>query len=229
MIKTISETLILTGFLFLFAFSGCHLIRKSQAASEGSPRSLSSDNKEDSWTDRIRGFFQSFMGGKVRSFEPDNKDNPCNKDNYQEFIHNPGNFYCDLRGADLREIDCAGANFSFADLRGADLSETNCERANFFRAKVDEANFEGSDLIRAIFKWASVRDVNFRDTNLGGATFEASDLLGSDFGESRLLYTVFFMAKIDEELREYAENQGATFGMGLDRPRSVNFYRRDQD
>ena len=124
MTKIISRLVVLAG--FLLAFSGCHLIHKSQAASEDSK---SPSNRAVA-----------------------NTQSECNADNYMDFIYTPGVHNCDLREVDFSEKDLSGANFREAILSGANFKEANCSEADFTWAILRRADFSDADCSYATFK-----------------------------------------------------------------------------
>jgi len=134
MFKTITQLAVLAG--FLLAFSGCYLIRKSQAASEGSN---SPSNRTVA-----------------------NTQSECNADNYMDFIYTEGTHNCDLRGADLREKDLSGANFKGADCREADFWLTRLNKADFTGANCAGANFDRAIARETIFKDTNLQDAEMR-------------------------------------------------------------------
>jgi hypothetical protein len=77
----------------------------------------------------------------------------------------------DLEGAQLRDAELYGADFSWANLRGADL--------------------EGSSLFQARLAYTDLRDASLRNCSFGGAQFHWTKLAGADVAESRLRGTTF--------------------------------------
>ena len=106
MTKIISQVAVLTG--FLLAFSGCHLIPKSQAASEASPKPEKRTVASPSLSEGL----------------------PCNKSNYEDFIFTPGVHNCDLREVDFSGKDLSQTNLSWANIEGANFSGVNLNLAN---------------------------------------------------------------------------------------------------
>ena len=123
--KIISRGAVLAG--FLLAFSGCHLIHKSQAASEDS------------------------KGPSNRAVA--NIQSECNADNYLDFIYTPGVHNCDLREVDFREKDLSGANFKGADCREADFRGAILIGADFSDADCSYAKFQNVEAFRNS-KWS---------------------------------------------------------------------------
>jgi uncharacterized protein YjbI with pentapeptide repeats/uncharacterized Zn finger protein (UPF0148 family) len=113
--------------------------------------------------------------------------------------------YQDLSGADLRETNFSGADFSGANLNGADFYEADLWNANFSGANLNGAVFKytdlrnahlsgldlsgggrlrgadlsGANLSGANLKGADLRDVNFSGADLKGADLQDADLSGS--------------------------------------------------
>ncbi|MCK7483899.1 MAG: pentapeptide repeat-containing protein [Candidatus Moduliflexus flocculans] len=80
----------------------------------------------------------------------------------------------DFAGADLSELNLAGANLARADLSGARLAGANLSGANLTRAKLFRADLSQADLTRAnLFK------ANLSQADLAGANFNGADLTGA--------------------------------------------------
>jgi len=80
----------------------------------------------------------------------------------------------DLSGADLSELNLAGANLGQADLAGARLAGVNLSGANLARAKLFRADLSQADLSRAnLFK------ANLSQADLAGANLNSADLSGA--------------------------------------------------
>lgn len=80
----------------------------------------------------------------------------------------------DFSGADLSELNLAGANLARADLTGSRLGGANLSGANLSRAKLFRADLSQADLSRAnLFK------ANLSQADLAGANFNGADLSGA--------------------------------------------------
>jgi uncharacterized protein YjbI with pentapeptide repeats len=77
----------------------------------------------------------------------------------------------DLAGADLSELDLAGANLARADLSGVRLGGASLAGANLSRAKLFGADLSLADLSRA-----SLFKANLSQADLGGANLDSADL-----------------------------------------------------
>ena len=126
--KIISRLAVVAG--FLLAFSGCHLIHKSQAASEASPKPEKRTVASLSLSEGI----------------------PCNKGNFRDFIYTPGTHNCDLREVDFSGKDVSGGNFAGANLEGAVFVNSDCRNAVFTGAILTGADFSGADCAYANFE-----------------------------------------------------------------------------
>ena len=80
----------------------------------------------------------------------------------------------DFTGADLSEVNLAGANLAKADLTGARLAGANLSGANLTRARLFRADLSQADLTRAVLFKA-----NLSQADLAGANFNAADLSGA--------------------------------------------------
>ncbi len=90
-----------------------------------------------------------FLSFGVLSYGQNEADTTCNIDNYRDYIYTPGNYKCNLRGAnlygaDLRRANLRNANLRLADLRGANLVRANLRDANFWWVKLDGAKVDPS-------------------------------------------------------------------------------------
>ena len=162
--KIISRLAVVAG--FLLAFSGCHLIQKSQAASEGS------ENPSN------------------RAVA--NTQSECNADNYMDFIYTPGVHNCDLRGIDFSEKDVSGWNFAGAFLSGADFTEADCSGANFFRANLTGTNFQGAKCSEADFDRSILTETNFKEADLQDTQMRWVLMVRTDFRGANLKGAIFF-------------------------------------
>lgn len=108
--------------------------------------------------------------------------------------------WLDLKGADLRDVDLAGADLSHAalhradlqgaDLCGASLMHTDAPGARFVGANLNGADISGSNLVTAEFDSSDVRDANLNHTNLSRAIFRYSDFSGATLEDSDLSLAV---------------------------------------
>ncbi|NJR16498.1 MAG: pentapeptide repeat-containing protein [Calothrix sp. CSU_2_0] len=97
---------------------------------------------------------------------------------------------CDLRGANLANLDLRRVNLEGANLKGANLKGSNLEDANFIGASLDDADLSQSNLKVAFFSLASMRRTRLTGAELNGARFHWADL-----SEANLDQTSFRSAK----------------------------------
>jgi len=83
----------------------------------------------------------------------------------------------DFTGADFRDMDLTGIDFSRAFLEGADLRG----------ADLSGANFEGAVLAKADLRGAKLVATRLRQANLGGANLEGASLERADMREAILM------------------------------------------
>ena len=80
----------------------------------------------------------------------------------------------DCAGADLRDVELAGFDLSWADLSGADLSRANLRGSNLSWANLSEADLSEADLQGANLSWARLHDSTLLNADL-------SAVAGCDF------------------------------------------------
>ena len=105
---------------------------------------------------------------------------------------------------DLSGLDLRGEIFEGLDLRGMNFQRSNLQGVNFRGSILQDVDFRGANLTKANltmvyapnadFRGAVLRDADCRGGNFRGANFTGADLRG---------------AKMSDELREYARDQGA--------------------
>jgi uncharacterized protein YjbI with pentapeptide repeats len=119
----------------------------------------------------------------------------------------------DLTGADLTELNLAGANLAKADLTGArlagaSLSGANLARAKLFRADLSQADLSRANLFKANLSQADLAGANFNGAdlsgaflvraNLSGATLIGACLKGASLGQASLFRTKLARAVLRE-------------------------------
>jgi uncharacterized protein YjbI with pentapeptide repeats len=92
----------------------------------------------------------------------------------------------DLAGADLTELNLAGANFAKADLSGARLSGANLSGANLTRAKLFRADLSQADLSRATLFKANLSQADLAGANLNGADLSGAFLIRANLSGASL-------------------------------------------
>jgi uncharacterized protein YjbI with pentapeptide repeats len=140
----------------------------------------------------------------------------------------------DFAGADLSELNLAGANlaksdFSGAKLAGTNLSGANLARAKFFRADLSQANLSRAILFKANFSQADMAGANLDGAdltgafliraNLSGATLLQACMKGANLGQASLFraklvgallsQASFFKADLSEADLSEANLEGA--------------------
>jgi uncharacterized protein YjbI with pentapeptide repeats len=90
----------------------------------------------------------------------------------------------DFAGADLSELNLAGANlakadFSSAKLAGTNLSGANLARAKFFRADLSQADLSRANLFKANLSQADMAGANLNGADLTGAFLIRANLSGA--------------------------------------------------
>jgi uncharacterized protein YjbI with pentapeptide repeats len=109
----------------------------------------------------------------------------------------------DLQGANLRNVEAAGAKFWNADLSGAcldgakargarfdgaNLSSAQMNTADMINADFTEANLTGASLTHSLLKKAVFTDASLRDARLLGAAMEQTEVTGADFAGANLMH-----------------------------------------
>jgi uncharacterized protein YjbI with pentapeptide repeats len=110
----------------------------------------------------------------------------------------------DFSGADLSELNLAGANLAKADLTsallgGANLSGANLARTKLFRADLSQADLSRANLFKANLSQADLAGANLNGADLSGAFLIRANLSGSsligaclkgaNFGQASLFRT----------------------------------------
>jgi uncharacterized protein YjbI with pentapeptide repeats len=80
--------------------------------------------------------------------------------------------WCDLSGADLRDIDFSGADLSGANLTGADISGAILRKADLSGADLTGAVVAGADLSDSSLAGADLDQVDLSGALLSGAVIE---------------------------------------------------------
>jgi uncharacterized protein YjbI with pentapeptide repeats len=142
----------------------------------------------------------------------------------------------DFAGADLSDLNLAGANlakadFSGAKLAGTNLSGANLARAKFFRAELSQADLSRATLFKANFSQADLAGANLNGAdltgafliraNLSGASFLQACMKGANLGQASLFraklkgavlsQASFFKADLSEADLSEANLEGANF------------------
>jgi uncharacterized protein YjbI with pentapeptide repeats len=93
----------------------------------------------------------------------------------------------DFAGADLSELNLAGANLAKADFSGARLAGTNLSGANLSRAKFFRADLSQADLSRATLFKANLSQADMAGANLNGADLTGAFLIRANLSGASLL------------------------------------------
>jgi uncharacterized protein YjbI with pentapeptide repeats len=93
----------------------------------------------------------------------------------------------DFAGADLSELNLAGANLAKADLTGARLSGANLSEANLCRAKLFRADLSQADLSRAVLFKANLSQADLAGANLNGADLSGAFLIKANMSGTSLI------------------------------------------
>ncbi len=93
----------------------------------------------------------------------------------------------DFAGADLSELNLAGANLAKADFSGAKLAGTNLSGANLARAKFFRADLSQADLSRANLFKANLSQADMAGANLNGADLTGAFLIRANLSGASLL------------------------------------------
>ena len=142
----------------------------------------------------------------------------------------------DFAGADLSDINLAGANLAKADLSearlgGASLSGANLSRAKLFRADLSQADISRTSLFKANLSQADLGCANLNGAdlsgalliraNLSGASLAGACLKGANFGQASLFRAMlvkavlreasFFKSDLTEAALSEADLEGANF------------------
>jgi uncharacterized protein YjbI with pentapeptide repeats len=76
--------------------------------------------------------------------------------------------HCDMRGADLRDVNFTHSSLRYADFRGAQIQGANFQHASLYAAKM-----QGVEADRADFRSADLRLANWGGAYLQGAQMPA--------------------------------------------------------
>lgn len=93
----------------------------------------------------------------------------------------------DFSGADLSELNLAGANLAKADLAGACLAGANLSGASLARAKLFRADLSQADLSRASLFKANLSQADLALANLNGADLSGALLIKSNLSGASLI------------------------------------------
>ena len=93
----------------------------------------------------------------------------------------------DFAGADLSELNLAGANLAKADLSGASLGGANLSGANLARAKLFRADLSQADLSRASLFKANLSQADLAGANLNGTDLSAALLIKANLSGASLI------------------------------------------
>lgn len=103
----------------------------------------------------------------------------------------------DFAGADLADLNLAGANLAKADFSGARLAGTNLAGANLTRAKFFRADLSQADLSRANLFKANLSQADMAGSNLNGADLSGASLLKACLKGANLGQASLFRAKLN--------------------------------
>ena len=93
----------------------------------------------------------------------------------------------DFSGADMAELNLAGADLAKADLTGARLAGANLGGANLSRAKLFRAELSQADLSRANLFKANLSQADLAGANLNGADLSGAFLIRANLSGASLL------------------------------------------
>jgi uncharacterized protein YjbI with pentapeptide repeats len=93
----------------------------------------------------------------------------------------------DLAGADLSELNLAGANLARTDLSRSHLGGANLGGANLSRAKLFQADLSLADISRASLFKANLSQADLAGSNLNGADLSESFLIKSNLSGASLI------------------------------------------
>jgi len=93
----------------------------------------------------------------------------------------------DFSGADLSELNLAGANLGKADLDGARLAGANLSGANLARAKLFRADLSQADLSRTTLFKANLSQADLAGANLNGADLSGAFLIRANLSGASLI------------------------------------------
>jgi uncharacterized protein YjbI with pentapeptide repeats len=93
----------------------------------------------------------------------------------------------DFAGADLAELNLAGANLAKADLTEARLAGANLSGANLTRAKLFRADLSQADLTRAVLFKANLSQADLAGANLNGADLTGAFLIRANMSGASLI------------------------------------------
>ena len=120
----------------------------------------------------------------------------------------------DFSGADLSELNLAGANLAKADLTsvllgGANLSGANLARAKLFRADLSQADLSRATLFKANLSQADLAGANLNGADLSGAfliraNLSGSSLIGACLKGANLGQASLFRAKLNKAVLRQA-------------------------
>jgi uncharacterized protein YjbI with pentapeptide repeats len=107
---------------------------------------------------------------------------------------------CDLRGANLQEMDLNGVN-----LEGAQLS-----KANLSQAKLEKAYLIGANLQQANLKETQLRDARLAYSDLSNSQLESAELSGANLERANLTKAILRQANLSTSDRRVTWLVGAT-------------------
>jgi hypothetical protein len=115
----------------------------------------------------------------------------------------------DFAGADLSELNLAGANLAKADFSGAKLAGTNLSGANLARAKLFRADLSQADLSRATLFKANLSQADMAGTNLNGADLTGAFLIRANLSGASLIHACMKGANLGQASLFRAKLNGA--------------------
>jgi len=126
----------------------------------------------------------------------------------------------DLAGADLSELNLAGANLAKADLSGTRLSGANLSGANLARAKLFRADLSLADLSRASLFKANLSQADLAGANLNGADLSGAFLVKANLSGASLIRACLKGANLGQASLFRARLSGAVL-------REASFFKSD--
>lgn len=96
---------------------------------------------------------------------------------------------CDLRGANLQEMDLSGTNLEGAQLSQANLSQAKLEKAYLIGANLQQANLKEAQMRDARLAYSDLSGSQLNNAELGGANLEQSNLTKAILRQANLSTT----------------------------------------
>jgi uncharacterized protein YjbI with pentapeptide repeats len=98
---------------------------------------------------------------------------------------------CNLSGADLTQLNLAGANLRGADLSGATLSQANLTNADLTGANLEGAILNSVNLSGASLTGANLKSASLENADLSYAGFISANLEAANLKDAKIQFTNF--------------------------------------